>query len=85
MQPHNGCGLKVGVTLVKEPPFKFPGSAPEMATNFISIHVWLLSITQESHLGSNTCLSVSVIIYKYLVEREIQIQIQILFFMMYLK
>ena len=20
MQPHNGCGLKVGVTLVKEPP-----------------------------------------------------------------
>ena len=56
-----------------------------MATNFISIHVWLLSVAQESHLGSNTCLSVSVIIYKYLVEREIQIQIQILFFMMYLK
>ena len=56
-----------------------------MATNFISIHVWLLSIAQESHLGSITFLSVSVIIYKYLVEREIQIQIQILFFMMYLK
>ena len=28
MQPHYGCGLEVGVTLVKEPPFKFPGSAP---------------------------------------------------------
>ena len=38
MQPHNGCGLKVGVTtLVKEPPFKFPGSALEMGTHLANI------------------------------------------------
>ena len=37
-QPHNGCGLKVGVyTGKKSPPFKFPGSAPGLIQIFVSI------------------------------------------------